>query len=212
MLARWIGDEAQSVSLAAAPAFEILPSTRETLLATLHQHASLLAYEAQIALAQSEVNMARAEKHADWSAELAYARRGDAFSDMVSLEFRVGLPLFSRHRQDPLISAKRAEVTQLEAQREAELRMHSEEVISTLAAWQSARDRVDLYQRERLPLARQRSKVALASYQAGGIPLADVLASIVAEVQIRQNHAELLRELGRSWVLLRYLELPEGLP
>ena len=212
MLARWIGDEAQSVSLAAAPAFEILPSAREKLLASLHQHASLRAYGAQIALAQSEVNMARAEKHADWSAELAYAKRGDAFSDMVSLEFRVGLPLFGRHRQDPLISAKRAEVTQLEAQREAELRMHAEEVTSTLAAWQSARDRIDLYQRERLPLARQRSKAALASYQAGGIPLADVLASIVSEVQIQQDHAELLRELGRSWVLLRYLELPEGQP
>jgi outer membrane protein TolC len=200
------------VSLAAAPSFETLSSARETLLATLHQHASLRAYEAQIALAQSEVDMARAEKHADWSAELAYAKRGDAFSDMVSLEFRVGLPLFSRHRQDPLISAKRAEVTQLQAQREAELRMHAEEVTSTLAAWQSARDRIDLYQRERLPLARQRSKVALASYQAGGIPLADVLASIVAEIHIQQGYAQLLRELGRSWVVLRYLELPESLP
>lgn len=212
MLARWIGDEAQSIRLAPAPSFEVLSSARETVLATLHQHASLVAYESQIALAQSEVDLARAEKRADWSAELAYAKRGDAFSDMVSLEFRVGLPLFSRHRQDPLILAKRAEVTQLEAQREAQLRMHSEEVTSTLVAWQSARDRVDLYQRERLPLARQRSKVALASYQAGGTPLADVLASIVAEVQIQQTYAELLRELGRSWASLRYLELPEVSP
>jgi outer membrane protein TolC len=211
-LARWIGDEARAAALSVAPDFASLPVAPGTLLATLHQHASVLAYEAQMALARTEIDMARAEKRADWSAELSYAKRGDAFSDMVSLEFRVGLPLFSRNRQDPVISAKRAELRRLESQRETELRMHSEEVASTLASWQSAHDRVELLQRERSPLARQRTQAALAGYRAGGTALTDVLGGIVAEVELQQTYSELIRELGHAWVFLRYLQPQEGSP
>ena len=211
-LARWIGDEARSTMLSEAPRFDTLPGARDTLLATLHQHAAIRAYEAQMALARTEIDMARAEARADWSAELSYAKRGDAFSDMVSLEFRVGLPFFSRHRQDPVISARRADLRQLESQRETELRMHSEEVANTLSSWQSAQDRMHLYERERSPLARQRTQAALASYRGGGMALTEVLSSIVAEVELQQTYSELLRELGHAWVFLRYLQPQAGLP
>ena len=211
-LGRWIGDEAHSATLSTVTHFDNLPYARETLLASLHQHASLLAYEAQMALARTEIDIARADKRADWSAALSYARRGDAFSDMVSVEFRVGLPLFSRHRQDPVISARRAELEQLESQRETELRMHAEAVANTLSSWQSARDRMQLYERERAPLARQRTRTALAGYRGGGTALTEVLSSIVAEVELQQAYSELSRELGRAWVYLRYLQLQESSP
>jgi outer membrane protein TolC len=204
-LARWVGEDAQR-ELAAAPAFSELPVARDNLLASLHRHAPLLTYDAQLALAQSEIALARAEKRSDWSAELAYAKRGAAFSDMVSLEFRVGLPLFSRYRQDPAIRAKRAELTRLEAEREAELRMHAAEVAGMLAAWEAAGKRIELYERERLPLARQRSQAALAGFQAGRLELAEVLASHVAEIEARRSYAELVGELGQAWAFLRYLE------
>jgi outer membrane protein TolC len=176
----------------------------------LHQHASVLAFQAQLALAQTQIDLATAEKHPDWSAELAYAKRGDAFSDMVSLEFKVGLPIFSRNRQDPAIAAKRAEYRRLESLRDAELRMHTEEVASNLAAWQSAHDRSELFRTERLPLARQRAQAALAGYRSGNGGLMDVLGSIVAEAELNQTYSELLRELGRAWVFLRYLQPQEG--
>lgn len=206
--ARWIGEDAQR-ELAAMPAFDELPVPREQLHASLHRHASLLTLDAQLALAQSEIDLARAEKRPDWSAQLAYADRGAAFSDMVSLEFRVELPLFSRYRQDPTIRAKRAELAQLEAEREAELRMHAAEVTSALAAWDAMSKRVDLFERERLPLARQRSQAALAGFQSGRIGLDDVLASHVAEIELQQDYAVLIRELGRAWTFLRYLEVDQ---
>lgn len=204
-LARWIGDEAGR-QLAAAPAFRELPVARERLLASLHRHAPLLTFDAELALANADVHLARAEKRPDWSAQLAYAKRGSAFSDMVSLEFRVGLPLFGRNRQDPMIRAKRAAVSQLEAERETELRMHAAEVASMLAAWDSAARRIDLYERERLPLARQRSQAALAGYQAGSAQLFPVLTSHVAEIELQRDYAELLKALGQAWAYLRYLE------
>ena len=205
-LARWIGEDAGR-TLATDPQFTELPVPREKLLASLRRHASLLTFDAQRALAQSEIDLARAEKRPNWSAELAYSKRGDAFSDMVSLEFRIGLPLFSGSRQDPLISAKRAQLTRLDAQREAELRMHFAEVTSALAAWDTAHQRIQLYESERLPLARQRSQAALSGFQAGRTELSAVMASHIAEIEVQRSYVELVRELGQAWVFLRYLEL-----
>ena len=205
-LARWIGEDAQR-TLAGGSQFSQLPAPRETLLTSLHRHASLLTFDSQQALAQSEIELARAERRPDWSAELAYSKRGDAFSDMVSLEFRVGLPLFSSNRQDPLISAKRADLRRLEAEREAELRMHSSEVTSALAAWDTAQQRIRLYESERLPLARQRSEAALSGYRAGRTELSALMASHIAELEVQRSYVELIRELGQAWAFLRYLDL-----
>lgn len=210
-LAQWIGEDAQR-TFAAAPVFSDLPVAREKLLASLHRHASLLTFDAQRALARSEIDLARAEKRSDWSAQLAYGKRGSAFSDMVSLEFRVGLPLFSRYRQDPTIRAKRAELTQLEAGREAELRMHTAELTSMLAAWETANQRISLYEHERLPLARQRSQAALAGFQAGRTELSQVAASQIAEIELQLGYAALLRQSGQAWTFLRYLEAGQEAP
>jgi cobalt-zinc-cadmium efflux system outer membrane protein len=208
-LARWIGASAQR-PLGPVPGFDTLPAAPEAILGSLHRHASLVTFDAQRALAESEIELARAEKRPDWSAELAYGNRGSAFSDMVSIEFRVGLPLFGRNRQDPLVSAKRAELTKLDAEREAELRMHAAEVNGALAAWHTSQQRIVLYRDERLPLARQRSRAALAGYQSGTGDLASVIASNVDEIKVQQAYAELLRELGQAWVFLRYLQAQGG--
>lgn len=204
-LARWIGDTAGQV-LATASSLKELPAHREQLLASLHRHGALITFDAQRALAQSEIELARAQKRPDWSAELSYAKRGDAFSDMVSLQFRVGLPLFSRYRQDPMIRAKRAELTQLEAEREAELRLHAAEITRELAAWDAARQRIELYERERLPLARERSQAALAGFQSGSVEFLSVLESQVTEIELQRDYAELLKALGQAWAFLKYLE------
>ncbi|HEX9473290.1 MAG TPA: TolC family protein, partial [Steroidobacteraceae bacterium] len=115
-LTRWIGSEADQ-PLAPAPSFTELPGSAADLLSSLHHHAALLAFDARIAVAKSEIEVARAAKRPDWSAELDYARRGPGFSDMVSLEFQVSLPLFPGTRQDPAIQARTAAVRQLEADR-----------------------------------------------------------------------------------------------
>jgi outer membrane protein, heavy metal efflux system len=209
--ARWIGTDAETLEPIGEPPFNTLLPNQERALTTLHQHATLLAFDAQIAAARSEVDLARAAKRPDWGAGLSFAKRGDEFSDMISVEFRIGLPLFSRTRQDPEIRAKQAEVGRLEAEREADLRMHAEEISQVLVRWQSTRDRIELLERERLPLAQERRKVALASYRSGGVSLSDTLASVTQEIELQERYTELLRELGRAWTYLRYLQ-PEQTP
>jgi hypothetical protein len=81
-----------------------------------------------------------------------------------------------------------------------------------LAAWQSAHDRSELLRTERLPLARQRVRAALAGYRTSNSGLTDVLSSIVSEAELQQTYSEVLRELGHAWVFLRYLQPQEGSP
>ena len=210
-LRRWVGDAAD-LTLAPAPMFSNLPFSRAKILATLHHHAELKTYDSRIAVAKSEVAVASADKHPDWSAELDYARRGTAYADMVSLEFRVALPLWSRYRQDPVIRERQATVRQLEADRDAALKMHSAEATQMLEKWEAARDRLELYERVRLPLAHQRSELALAGFRAGRMDLRSTLASFADEIELRRTHAELLGSLGHAWAYLSFLTPPGEAP
>lgn len=203
-LARWIDADADR-PLAAMPALDELPTPPAALLASVHEHGSLLTFESQIAAARVDVDLAKAERRPDWSAELAFAKRGPEFSDMVSLEFRVGLPLFTKYRQDPRISARHAELRQLQAEREAELRMHTAEIHQMLTQWQELGERVRQYEQELLPLAHERSRAALASYGAGRGELRFAIEAYEQESEFIIEHAELLNDRGRAWAYLRYL-------
>jgi cobalt-zinc-cadmium efflux system outer membrane protein len=210
-LARWIG-EAADQPLAPPPSFVELPGSAAEIRSSLHHHAALLAFDARIAAARSEIAVASAARRPDWSAELDYARRGPGFSDMVSLQFQVSLPLFPGTRQDPAIRARSAAVRQLEADRDSELRMHAAEVEVTLSDWQSARDRIELYKRERLPLARQRSELALAGLRAGRVDPRQALSVLSDQTEVELTYIELLKRIGHAWAYLHFLPAHGGTP
>ena len=203
-LARWIDTDANR-PLAPMPPLNELPTAPAALLETVHEHGSLLTFQSQIEAARVAVDLAKAQRRPDWSAELAFAKRGPDFSDMVSLEFRIGLPLFTKNRQDPQISAKHAELRRIEAEREAELRMHTAEIHQMLTEWEQLGAQVEQYERELLPLARERARAALASYRAGRGDLRLALDAYSQEIEFVIEHAELVNERGQAWAFLRYL-------
>jgi outer membrane protein TolC len=203
-LARWIDGDATR-PLAGIPSLDELPTPPAALLETVHEHGSLLTFQSQIEAARLDVDFAKAQRRPDWSAELAFAKRGPDFSDMVSLEFRIGLPLFTKNRQNPQITAKQAELRRLEADREAELRMHTAEINQMITQWQQLGEQLGQYERELLPLARERSRAALASYRSGRGDLRLALDAYRQEIEFVVEHAALVNERGRAWAYLRYL-------
>ena len=203
-LARWIGVAAER-PLAAIPTDGQLEHSTESLLAAVPDHAPLAPFVAAIAAAQTDVELARAEKRPDWSTQVSYARRGPDFSNLVSLEFRVGLPIFAKNRQNPMIAQKLATVRAQEAMRDAEVRMHTAEVEATVAEWRRGRERLEHYTSDLVPLAHDRSRAALASYSAGRGDLRSAIDALTQEIDTQLNYVQLQGSVARAWVFLHLL-------
>jgi cobalt-zinc-cadmium efflux system outer membrane protein len=203
-LARWISADAER-PLAEIPTDRDLSHSPELLLANVAEHPPLAPVLAKLAEAQTEVDLARAQKRPDWSAEFDYAQRGPDYSNMVTLEFHIALPLFAKNRQNPVIAEKLALVRAHEAERDAEVRMHTAEIRTELAQWRRGRERLQNYQAELLPLARDRSRAAIASYGAGRGDLRLATDSLIQEINTQLAYVQLEGSVANAWASLYFL-------
>ena len=203
-LARWIGAAAKQ-PLDLAPAFDQLLHRHAELIAGLESHPHLAMYAPLQAIADSDLRLAEAAKHPDWSLEVAYAKRGPTYSNMLSVGVRIDLPIFQSRRQDPAIAGKAATAEQIRAQSEDAKRAHSAEIEGMFADWESANTRLLRYRAELMPLAHARSDIALASYRGGKSELASVLEARKGEIEVRMNYLAAQSELARAWANLNFL-------
>ncbi|TDR45665.1 outer membrane protein TolC [Tahibacter aquaticus] len=210
-LARWLPDLGNR-PLGEPPDWRDLGGDPDALVANIAHHRELLAYDAAERAANVDAALARAEKRPDWSLELAYARRGPQFSNMVSVQFRVPLALFAAHRQDPLIASKQALVARIDAEREAAQRMHGAELHKTLTTWRSAVDRLARYERELLPLSEDRADAALAAYRGGRGDLTASLRALDEAIEQRLAYTDLQSTLGQAWATLYFAFPTERTP
>lgn len=141
----------------------------------LHQHPELQAFMSETRKAQAEVHEAQAMKKSDWGLELAFQRRDPRFGNMVSLQFNFEIPVSPATRQDPLIAAKQQELLRIDAQRDAMLREHTNELESNLAEYQALSHQLERLGQTALPLAQQKVDLQYAGYRAGKADLTMVL-------------------------------------
>ena len=183
-LKRWVGAAADAPLLGEAPL--LLPDPHQTL-DTVERHAELAGFAPMTAIAEAEVRELEAAKKGDWGWEVSYAKRGPAYSDMVSVQFSFELPLWAGQRQDPQIATKRKELERIAAEREDLRRRNVEEVEARLAEHDELNRKLGRLTDVALPLAAQRVELLLASYSAGRSDLGMVLAARrdSAELQLR---------------------------
>ena len=175
----------------------------------LEHHPEIAVLQRQEAVAQAEVDAARTNKRPDVSVELMYSQRGSNYSNMVSLNVSVPLQWDPKNRQDRELAAKWAAVEQARALREEQTRMHVAEVRAQLQEWRSNRERLLRYEAELLPLATQRTQVALTTYRGGNTTLTSVLEARRAEIDTRMERLRLEMDTARLWAQLNYL-VPAG--
>ena len=172
---------------------------------TLERHAELAAFEPMVRMAAAEAREAEARKRGDWGWEVSFAKRGPAYSDMMSFQVSFELPLFASTRIDPQVLAKRKEVERIEAERQEVLRRHAEEIEAELAQQEQLTRQLARLRDTALPLAEERVRLLMASYRAGRTDLGAVLAARRerAETQLRTIERE--AELGELRARLAYL-------
>lgn len=204
-LARWLAMPPEQLpAVGAAPTLTELPFAETVLLSTLDRQRELLDWRYREAIAEAEIALASADKRPDWSVAAAYGQRDGSRDDMVMVEFRIGLPLFTRNRQDRAVAARRAELASLVAEREDARRAQKEAIESALAEWRGLKQQFERRESEILPLARDRSETAVAVFGGGG-PLQPWLDARRDELEVHIEHARQLGELGRVWAALAYL-------
>ncbi|MBS0418800.1 MAG: TolC family protein [Proteobacteria bacterium] len=188
VLKRWVGSAAEAPLLGEPP---MLSLDTAHLREHVHEHPDLAVFVPMTQMAQAEVHAAEASKRPDWGVEVAYGRRGAAYSDMVSLQFTLALPLFAQNRQDPQIRAKRQELTRVEAERDAMFRDHTEELEGELAEYEAMTRQLTRLQQTRRVLAQQKADYAFASYRSGKADLSSVLTTRRELIDVRLRQIEL---------------------
>ena len=208
MLSRWLGENADAAR-DTSPDFTNLPISEAMLLKSLDRQGPLLPWQAREQMASAQVDLARAEKHPDWSVGVSYGQR-NRYSDLLSVEFSIDLPLFPGNRQDRGIAARQADYEATRDAHEDAHRAQLQQLQTDLAQWSGLKRQVARDQEQLLPLARDRSRIALAAYRGGG-ELQPWLSARRDEIEVQITHARMSGELGRAWSALAFL-LPQENP
>jgi cobalt-zinc-cadmium efflux system outer membrane protein len=198
-IARWTGDASPDTS---GP----LPNqlvNHDALVAQLEQLPGVHRLDAATGQAEADVRLARADKRPDWSVGVSYGKRAPRFGDLLSVGVTIDLPIFARRRQDPIIAARALEVERARLEREAVLRELKAGLEADLAEhakhyaqYARARDTI-------VPLAEQRAKLDLASYEAGTLDLGLALTATIDAAEAELNLFDREAETGRGAVLIK---------
>lgn len=201
-LTRWTGDTSPDTS---GPLPDQLVN-HDALVAQLEQLPGVRRLDAATGQAEADVRLARADKRPDWSVGVSYGKRAPRFGDLLSVGVTIDLPIFASRRQDPIIAARGREVERARLEREAALREIKAQLEADLAEhaknyaqYARARDTI-------VPLAEQRAKLDLASYEAGqldlGLALTATIDAAEAELNLFDREAETVR--GAVMIKLTY--------
>lgn len=202
-LSRWIGEAAQRPVCPELPELPSLP-VLETVEERVRQHPHLAGVAAQVAAAQTSADLAQAAYKPDWRVELGYGYR-PSFSEEVTLQVGIDLPVFARNRQDRSVAAALAQKDAAEfavedASRqlmaEARLNHHDYERLTT---------RLGDYDRTLLPQSQNRITAALAGWRSGRNALREVLDARRAALEIQMARLDLQLDLATHFVQLTYL-------
>ena len=208
-LARWIGPAAHRQVADGLPPQPPLPPI-DTMRHGAEDHPQLDSARAEIALAENEVQQANAAYKSDWSLEVMYSKRGPAYSDMVTVQVGLELPLFTVNRQDRRVASKLAAKAKHEQQHENHRRMLLAELETAYTNWQTLTLRGERFDRDVLPQAANRVEAALAGYRGGRVDLASVVEARRAEVELNLQRLTLQVELARARTQLDYLIARKG--
>jgi outer membrane protein, heavy metal efflux system len=201
-LSRWIGDAAQrpiAESLTMPAVLTPLPG----LMAGADHHPVIGNLDKQIEASATDVALARQSYKPDYSVEVYYAYRRD-FSDFVGVQFKMGLPYFTKNRQDRGLAAALEQSHASEDRKRDLLRELHAEVNQDYVDRRHYEERVVDFDASIIPDAERRVEAARSAYQAGRGNFDAVLLAHRALLDVRLQRLALVVESTRAQVRLDY--------
>ncbi len=200
-LARWIGDAAQRP--VAALAVEAFGKPLPGLLDAADHHPVVGTLDRQIDAAATDVALARQSYKPDYSVELYYAYRRD-FADFVGIQFKMGLPYFTKNRQDRGLAAALEQSHASAARREDILRELHAQIRQDYVDRRHYAERAVEYDATIIPDAQRRILAARGAYQAGRGSFEAVLTARRGLLDVQLQRLTLLVQAARAQVRLDY--------
>jgi outer membrane protein TolC len=201
-LARWIGDDAQR-PIAPSLMQPGFTSTLPGLLAGADHHPVIGGLDKQIEASTTDIALARQSYKPDYSVEFYYAYRRD-FADFVGIEFKVGLPYFTKDRQDRGLAAALQQSRASEDRKRDLLRELHAEVSQDYLDRRHFEERVAEFDASIIPDAQHRVEAARGAYQAGRGSFDAVLLSRRSLLDVQLQRLALAVESTRAQVRLDY--------
>jgi cobalt-zinc-cadmium efflux system outer membrane protein len=201
-LARWIGDDARRViaeSLTMAGALTPLPG----LIASADHHPVIGNLDRQIEASATEVALAKQSYKPDYSVEVYYAYRRD-FADFVGIQFKVGLPYFTKNRQDRGVAAALEQSHVSEDRKRDLLRELHTQISQDYVDRRHFQERVADFDASIIPDAQHRVDAARSAYQSGRGSFDAVLLARRSLLDVQLQRLALAVESARAQVRLDY--------
>jgi cobalt-zinc-cadmium efflux system outer membrane protein len=201
-LARWIGAEARrpiAESLLMPGTLTPLPG----LMASAEHHPVIGNLDKQIEASATEVALARQSYKPDYSVEVYYAYRRD-FADFVGIEFKVGLPYFTKDRQDRSVAAALEQSHASEDRKQNLLRELHTQISQDYVDRRHFQERVDDFDASIIPDAGRRVEAAQTAYRSGRGTFDAVLLARRSLLDVQLQRLTLAVESARAQVRLDY--------
>jgi cobalt-zinc-cadmium efflux system outer membrane protein len=201
-LTRWIGNAAErpiAESLTMPGILSPLPG----LMAGADHHPVIGNLDKQIEATVTDIALARQSYKPDYSVEVYYAYRRD-FADFVGVQFKVGLPYFTKNRQDRGLAAALEQSHASEDRKRDLLRELHAEVSQDYVDRRHYEERVADFDASVIPNAERRVETARSAYQAGRGSFDTVLLARRGLLDVRLQRLALAVESARAQVRLDY--------
>ena len=189
LLSRWIGAAAERLVCPDLPAMPALPSL-DVIQTRVHLHPQRAIADAQAATAQTGADLARTAYRPDWRVEAGFAYRPD-FSEMLTLQVGVDLPVFTRDRQDRSLAAALAQKDAAELAIEDARRQLASEAWLNHRQYELLTLRLQNYDQTLLPQSEHRITAALAGWRSGRNALREVLDARQAALEVQMARLDL---------------------
>jgi outer membrane protein, heavy metal efflux system len=201
-LARWIGEDAERpipINLSLPPPPNALPE----LMAAVDHHPVIGGLDTQIEASATDIALARQAYKPDFSVE-GYVAYRPGFSDFVGIQVSIGLPYFTKNRQDPELSAAFERSRASKDRKRDLLRELHARVSQDYLDWHHYRERVGEFDTVIIPNAMQRIENARSAFSSGRGGFDAVLLARRGLLDIQLQRLALAVEAARAQVRLQY--------
>ncbi|EPF2929468.1 TolC family protein [Vibrio navarrensis] len=171
--------------------------------ALLAQHPMVQMANANIAVSQTQVELAEQSYTPQFGVEVMYAYRqannmkGEPASDLVSAYLTMDIPLFTGNRQDRSHAAAQYQVGAAQSQKDLLLAQMNAKVNALLVDRSNLEQRLERYQNTLLKQAKARTKAVERGYQNSTAQFNDVIAATRDELAVELESQRLLTDLNQ---------------